>query len=150
MIPDVRVPRCAQSARGPADSIDQRDRGAEIEHRLLAMFHAVECIAFIRRIYCAAVFIRSIRCRARKRILSPALISPDTVHRRKATSSGSMRRVLQNVSSRIDVAAHGSCCRAARNSDLTASFLPRRQIRTAHARPPRELPYRRRHRQAVG
>src|SRR4051812_48281238 len=51
---------------------------------------------------------------------------------------------------RIDVAAHGSCCRAARNSDLTASFLPRRQIRTAHARPLTELPYRRRHREAVG
>jgi hypothetical protein len=44
-------------------------------------------------------FVRSICCRARKTILSPALISPDTVHRRKATLSGSMRTVLQNVSS---------------------------------------------------
>jgi hypothetical protein len=47
----------------------------------------------------AAIFIKSIRCRARKTILSPALISPDTVHRLKATLSGSMRKVLQNVSS---------------------------------------------------
>jgi hypothetical protein len=50
-------------------------------------------------LHCAAVFIKSIRCRARKTILSPALISPDSVHRRKATLRGSMRRVLQNVSS---------------------------------------------------
>ena len=32
---------------------------------------------------------------------------------------------------RIDVAAHDSWCRAARNSDLTALFRRRRQIRTA-------------------
>jgi hypothetical protein len=50
-------------------------------------------------LHCAAVFIKSIRWRARKTILSPALISPDSVHRRKATLRGSMRRVLQNVSS---------------------------------------------------
>jgi len=44
-------------------------------------------------------FIRLICWRARKTILSPALISPDTVHKRKATLSGSTRRALQNVSS---------------------------------------------------
>jgi hypothetical protein len=37
---------------------------------------------------------------ARNTILSPALISPDTVHNRKATLSGSMCRTLQNVSHR--------------------------------------------------
>ena len=31
---------------------------------------------------------KSVRCRARKTILSPALISPDNVHRRKATLRG--------------------------------------------------------------
>jgi|SRR5271165_4491913 len=44
-------------------------------------------------------FIKSICWRARNTILSPALISPDTVHNRKATLSGSMRRTPQNVSS---------------------------------------------------
>jgi hypothetical protein len=44
-------------------------------------------------------FIKLICWRARKTTLSPALISPDTVHKRKATLSGSMRAVLQNVSS---------------------------------------------------
>src|ERR1700760_2530794 len=44
-VPDARLPRSAQSARGPVDSIGQSDwtddGSAEIEHRLLAIFHAV-------------------------------------------------------------------------------------------------------------
>ena len=44
-------------------------------------------------------FIKLIRWRARKTILSPASRSPDTVHKRRATLSGSIRSTLQNVSS---------------------------------------------------
>jgi hypothetical protein len=44
-------------------------------------------------------FIKSICWRARKTILSPALVSPDTVHKRPDTLSGSIRSTLQNVSS---------------------------------------------------
>jgi len=47
--------------------------------------------------------------RARKTILSPALMSPDTVHKRIATLRGSIRRVLQNLSS------PNSCCSASRD-----------------------------------
>ena len=100
---DARVCRSAQSARGPADSIDQRDRAndgsAENRAPSIGNFSRLRVYRVPREVHCAAVFIKSIRCRARKTILSPALISPDTVHRRKATLSGSMRRVLQNVSS---------------------------------------------------
>src|SRR6516165_5375949 len=49
---------------------------------------------------------RSICCRARKTVRSPALISADTVHSRNATLIGSMRSVDQKVSSPI------RCCLA--------------------------------------
>jgi hypothetical protein len=49
---------------------------------------------------------RSICCRARKTVRSPAAISDDTVHSRKATLRGSMRRADQKVSSPI------RCCLA--------------------------------------
>jgi hypothetical protein len=54
-------------------------------------------MALIDALYWGAAFIKSIFWRARNTILSPALISPDTVHNRNATLSGSMRTVLQNL-----------------------------------------------------
>jgi hypothetical protein len=51
-------------------------------------------------------FQRSICCRARKTVRSPAGISDDTVHSRKATLSGSMRSADQKLSSPI------RCCLA--------------------------------------
>ena len=51
-------------------------------------------------------FARSIRCRARKTVRSPASTSADIVHRRKATLTGSMRSADQKVSSPI------RCCLA--------------------------------------
>ena len=61
--------------------------------------HSREPMALIDALYREAAFIKSIFWRARKTILSPALISPDTVHNRNATLSGSMRTVLQNLCS---------------------------------------------------
>ena len=61
--------------------------------------HSREPIASIDALYRGAAFIKSIFWRARNTILSPALISPDTVHNRNATLSGSMRTVLQNLCS---------------------------------------------------
>jgi hypothetical protein len=55
-----------------------------------------EPMALIDALYRGAAFIKSIFWRARNTILSPALISPDTVHNRNATLSRSMRTVLQN------------------------------------------------------
>jgi hypothetical protein len=56
--------------------------------------------------YCLYAFQRSICCRARKTVRSPAAISDDMVHSRKATFRGSMRSADQKVSSPI------RCCLA--------------------------------------
>jgi hypothetical protein len=76
---------------------DQAERLATASPTVAAA--GVEGFGGIRCVSQLCAFVRSICCRARKTILSPALMSPDTVHRRKATLSGSMRTVLQNVSS---------------------------------------------------
>ena len=66
---------------GRADFGDQRDR---IRDRLQpAQLHRIKLICW----------------RARKMTLSPASRSPDTVHKRKAMLSGSIRNTLQNLSS---------------------------------------------------
>jgi hypothetical protein len=125
--------RPGRTARyGIADHVSRRSR----------RFGGVRCVS---QLY---AFVRSICCRARKTILSPALMSPDTVHRRKATLSGSMRTALQNVSSpnwccSVTVAAERY------GKDPTASFRRHRQIPSEHAPPPRELLYYRPRKEAV-
>ena len=86
---------------GLSDLGMEGDPGAIVVHaRARAAILEVWCVAQLN------AFARSMCCRARNTVRSPAFTSADTVHSRNATLRGSMRSADQNVSSPI------RCCLA--------------------------------------
>jgi len=79
-------------------------------------------------------FARLICCRARKTMRSPASISADTVHDRKATLRESMRGAYQKVSSPTRCCFAWQARIAERRSDRPASSRHHHRFLSAHAR----------------